>query len=105
MHEQCEGFTTFSEWDFAASEGHYPLLLHAPYVRLYPAQVVKQADLVLAMQWQGHVFTAEQKARNVELLRVADRARLLALGVHPGGDVRRGGAPASWPTSTPTRPR
>ena len=65
VHEQCEGFTSFSEWDFAASEGHYPLMLHAPYVRLYPAQVIKQADLVLAMHWQGHVFTPEQKARNV----------------------------------------
>jgi alpha,alpha-trehalose phosphorylase len=65
VHEQCEGFTSFSEWDFAASEGHYPLMLHAPYVRLYPAQVIKQADLVLAMHWQGHLFTPEQKARNV----------------------------------------
>ena len=27
--------------------------------------MVKQADLVLAMHWQGHVFTPEQKARNV----------------------------------------
>ncbi len=35
-------------------------------MRLYPAQVVKQADLVLAMQWQGHAFTPEQKARNVD---------------------------------------
>ena len=40
--------------------------MHEPYVRLYPAQVVKQADLVLAMHWQGHAFTAEQKARNVD---------------------------------------
>ena len=31
----------------------YPLLLHQPYVRLYPAQVIKQADLVLAMHWQA----------------------------------------------------
>ena len=44
----------------------YPLLLHEPYVRLYPAQVIKQADLVLAMQWQSHAFTPEQKARNVD---------------------------------------
>jgi trehalose/maltose hydrolase-like predicted phosphorylase len=28
--------------------------------------VVKQADLVLAMHWQGHAFTKEQKARNVD---------------------------------------
>jgi alpha,alpha-trehalose phosphorylase len=66
VHPQCEGFTTLAEWDFEAGEGRYPLLLHAPYVRLYPAQVIKQADLVLAMQWQPHAFTAEQKARNVD---------------------------------------
>jgi alpha,alpha-trehalose phosphorylase len=42
------------------------LLLHEAYVRLYPAQVIKQADLVLAMQWQSHAFTPEQKARNVD---------------------------------------
>ena len=35
-------------------------------MRLYPAQVIKQADLVLAMQWQSHAFTPEQKARNVD---------------------------------------
>jgi trehalose/maltose hydrolase-like predicted phosphorylase len=37
-----------------------------PYVRLYPSQVVKQADLVLAMHWLSHQFTAEEKARNVD---------------------------------------
>lgn len=65
VHPQCEGFTTLREWDFRDNT-EYPLLLHEPYVRLYPAQVVKQADLVLAMQWQSHAFTAEQKARNVD---------------------------------------
>ena len=28
--------------------------------------MIKQADLVLAMHWQGHAFTPEQKARNVD---------------------------------------
>jgi alpha,alpha-trehalose phosphorylase len=65
VHEQCEGFTTLAEWNFS-EETTYPLLLHAPYVRLYPAQVCKQADLILAMHWQGHAFTPEQKARNVD---------------------------------------
>jgi alpha,alpha-trehalose phosphorylase len=65
VHQQCEGFTTFAEWDFE-NRNQYPLLLHEPYVRLYPAQVIKQADLVLAMQWQSHAFTPEQKARNVD---------------------------------------
>ncbi|MGO4442520.1 glycoside hydrolase family 65 protein [Mycobacterium sp. 2YAF39] len=65
VHPQCAGFTTLREWDFLTNN-QYPLLLHAPYVRLYPAQVIKQADLVLAMQWQSHAFTPEQKARNVD---------------------------------------
>jgi trehalose/maltose hydrolase-like predicted phosphorylase len=65
VHEQCEGFTTLREWDFT-DDTVYPLLLHQSYVRLYPAQVIKQADLVLAMHWQGNAFTSEQKARNVD---------------------------------------
>jgi trehalose/maltose hydrolase-like predicted phosphorylase len=65
VHQQCEGFTKFAEWDFN-NNNKYPLLLHEAYVRLYPAQVIKQADLVLAMQWQSHAFTPEQKARNVD---------------------------------------
>ena len=65
VHPQCDGFTTLREWNFTENT-KYPLLLHEPYVRLYPTQVVKQADLVLAMQWQSHAFTPEQKARNVD---------------------------------------
>jgi len=65
VHEQHDGFTTLREWDFDADDS-YPLLLNEAYVRLYPSQVVKQADLVLAMQWQSHAFTDEQKAHNVD---------------------------------------
>ena len=65
VHQQHDGFTTLREWDFAANTT-YPLLLNEAYVRLYPAQVIKQADLVLAMQWQSHAFTEEQKAHNVD---------------------------------------
>jgi alpha,alpha-trehalose phosphorylase len=65
VHEQCDGFTRLREWDFHVADS-YPLLLHEPYVRLYPAQVIKQADLVLAMHWLGHFFTPEQKAHNVD---------------------------------------
>jgi alpha,alpha-trehalose phosphorylase len=65
VHPQCAGFTTLAEWDFS-SNTTYPLLLHEPYVRLYPSQVIKQADLVLAMHWQGHAFTPEHKAHNVD---------------------------------------
>ena len=65
VHPQCEGFTTLREWDFTESND-YPLLMHEPYFRLYSSQVVKQTDLVLAMHWQSHAFTDEQKARNVD---------------------------------------
>ena len=66
MHEQCDGLHHVRGVGLPPTTPQYPLLLHEPYVRLYPAQVIKQADLVLAMQLQGHAFTAEQKARNVD---------------------------------------
>jgi trehalose/maltose hydrolase-like predicted phosphorylase len=65
VHPQSEGFTTYAEWDFTEKTS-YPLLLHEPYALLYSAQVIKQTDLVLAMYWQSHKFTDEQKARNVD---------------------------------------
>ena len=65
VHEQCAGFTTLREWNFTENTS-YPLLIYEPYVRLYPSQVVKQADLVLAMHWRSHAFTPEQMARNLD---------------------------------------
>jgi trehalose/maltose hydrolase-like predicted phosphorylase len=65
VHPQCESFTRLGEWEFDEKE-QYPLMLHAPYVQLYPRQVVKQADLVLAMHWCGEYFTIEQMARNLD---------------------------------------
>ena len=74
------------EWDFEnTAPEQYPLLLHFPYFDLYRKQVVKQADLVLAMHWRGDAFTAEQKSRNFAYYERADGAGLLAVGVHPGG--------------------
>ncbi|GAA2625579.1 glycoside hydrolase family 65 protein [Dactylosporangium fulvum] len=65
VHQQSAHFTLHQEWDFAGTPaGHYPLLLHYPYFDLYRRQVVKQADLVLAMHWRGDRFTPEEKARN-----------------------------------------
>ena len=65
VHQQAQDFTRFQEWDFAnTGPEKYPLLLHVPYFDLYRKQVVKQADLVLAMHWRGDAFTAEEKARN-----------------------------------------
>lgn len=65
VHPQADGFTDHQAWDFEATPREkYPLLLHYPYFDLYRKQVVKQADLVLAMQVRGDAFTDEQKARN-----------------------------------------
>jgi alpha,alpha-trehalose phosphorylase len=65
VHPQADGFTDHDIWDFASTAAdQYPLFLHFPYVDLYRKQVVKQADLVLAMHLRGDSFTAEQKARN-----------------------------------------
>jgi alpha,alpha-trehalose phosphorylase len=47
----------------ASDRNQYPLLLHVPYFGLYRRQVVKQADLVLALHWCGNQFSAEEKAR------------------------------------------
>jgi alpha,alpha-trehalose phosphorylase len=65
VHQQDRGFTDHEVWEFeasAASEG-YPLLLHAHYFDIYRKQVIKQADLILAMHWCGDSFTFEEKAR------------------------------------------
>jgi alpha,alpha-trehalose phosphorylase len=65
VHPQSEGFTEHQEWDFEGTPpGRYPLLLHYSYFDLYRKQVVKQPDLVLAMQLRPDAFTKEQKARN-----------------------------------------
>jgi alpha,alpha-trehalose phosphorylase len=67
VHSQAEGFTRHRVWDFAAtSPDQYPLLLHFPYFDLYRKQVVKQADLVLAMNLRSEEFTAEQKRANFD---------------------------------------
>ena len=65
VHPQHDGFTDYARWDFAGTApDKYPLLLHFPYFQLYRKQVVKQADLVFAMQLRPDAFTPEEKMRN-----------------------------------------
>jgi alpha,alpha-trehalose phosphorylase len=65
IHPQAEAFNEHQPWDFASTApDQYPLLLHFPYFDLYRKQVVKQADLVLALHLRGDAFTAEEKARD-----------------------------------------
>jgi alpha,alpha-trehalose phosphorylase len=65
VHEQDRGSTDREVWDFEAShrQKRYPLLLNAPYFQIYRKQVIKQADLTLALHWFGDSFTAAEKAR------------------------------------------
>ena len=65
IHPQSEGFTDHERWDFSLTGAEeYPLMLHYPYLQLYRKQVVKQADLVLAMLLRGDRFSAAQKVAN-----------------------------------------
>ena len=67
VHAQSESFTNHQLWDFASTgPDKYPLLLHFPYFDLYRKQVVKQADLVLAMYLRNDAFSAEQKRANFD---------------------------------------
>jgi alpha,alpha-trehalose phosphorylase len=65
VHPQAAGFTRHERWDFENTRpDQYPLLLHFPYFQLYRKQVLKQADLVLALHVRGDAFTDEEKARD-----------------------------------------
>ncbi|MGE3622105.1 MAG: glycoside hydrolase family 65 protein [Acidimicrobiia bacterium] len=64
---QSEGFTRYRRWDFEGTPpDSYPLLLHHPYALLYSSQVVKQADLVMALYLCGDEFDVEQKRRDFD---------------------------------------
>lgn len=67
VHPQAERFTDHEVWDFEHTPPEkYPLLLHFPYFDLYRKQVVKQADLVMALFMRGDAFSAEEKARDFD---------------------------------------
>jgi alpha,alpha-trehalose phosphorylase len=67
LHPQDQDFLEHQRWDFENTPpDKYPLLLHYPYFQLYRRQVVKQADLVLAMHWRGDAFSPEQKHANFD---------------------------------------
>jgi alpha,alpha-trehalose phosphorylase len=60
-------FLTHERWDLSAEPTEqYPLLLHHHPLTMYRRQVLKQADVVMAMFLLGNEFSAEQKRRNFE---------------------------------------
>ena len=67
IHPQDDSFLEKDVWPFATTPvDHYPLLLHYHPLVIYRHQVIKQADVVLAMFLLGDEFTIEQKRRNFD---------------------------------------
>ena len=64
---QDDSFLDRERWDFKNTpREHYPLLLFYHPLNIYRKQVIKQADVVLAMFLLGNAFSLEAKKRNFE---------------------------------------
>ena len=62
IHGQDAHFLGQERWDFAGTPATmYPLLLHFHPLTIYRHQVLKQADLVLALLTRPDLFTPDQK--------------------------------------------
>jgi alpha,alpha-trehalose phosphorylase len=62
---QDDNFLDREPWDFRNTPpDHYPLLLFYHPLNIYRKQVIKQADVVLAMFLLGDAFSPEAKKRN-----------------------------------------
>ena len=67
IHPQDDSFLSKKPWDFENTpSSKYPLLLHFHPLVIYRHQVIKQADVVLAMHLLGQEFSQEQKKRNFD---------------------------------------
>jgi len=64
---QDDSFLDREPWDFKNTPSdHYPLLLFYHPLNIYRKQVIKQADVVLAMFLLGDAFSPDAKKRNFE---------------------------------------
>ena len=64
---QDDSFLEKEPWDFRNTPSdHYPLLLFYHPLNIYRKQVIKQADVVLAMFLLGDAFPPETKKRNFD---------------------------------------
>ena len=67
IHPQDSAFLDLEVWDLQATpRDQFPLLLHHHPLVIYRFQVLKQADIVLAMFLLGDEFSTEQKRRNFD---------------------------------------
>jgi len=67
IHPQDDTFLSREVWDLESTPPeNFPLLLHYHPLVIYRYQVIKQADIVLAMFLLGDEFSQDQKRRNYE---------------------------------------
>lgn len=67
IHSQDDHFLDQEPWDFTHTPAErYPVFLHHHPLMIYRRQIIKQADVVLAMFLLSHEFTIEQKKRNFD---------------------------------------
>ena len=67
IHPQDAHFLEREVWDLDATPPErFPLLLHYHPLEIYRRQVIKQADIVLAMYLMGDEFSAEHKRADFE---------------------------------------
>jgi alpha,alpha-trehalose phosphorylase len=67
IYPQDDSFLDRQPWDFQnTSADRYPLLLFYHPLNIYRRQVIKQADVTLAMFLLGHEFSIEAKRSNFE---------------------------------------
>ena len=67
IHPQDSDFLDRERWDFAGTPpDKYPLLLHFHPLVIYRHQVLKQADVVLAMSLRNDQFSADVRRRNFD---------------------------------------
>ena len=67
IHPQDDSFLELEPWDFEGTpDDKYPLLLNFHPLVIYRHQVLKQADVVLAMALRSDQFSLEQRRRNFD---------------------------------------
>jgi alpha,alpha-trehalose phosphorylase len=67
IYPQDDSFLDREPWDFKSTPSdRYPLLLFYHPLNIYRRQVIKQADVLLAMFLLGHEFSPEAKKRNFD---------------------------------------
>lgn len=94
---QADGFTRYRRWDFAGTGAEqYPLLLHHPYYRLELEPGCEAGRPGVRPVPVRRPVQRRAEAPRLRLLRADHRARLVAVGLHPGDRGGRGG---------PSRPR